>query len=251
MGKQYSEIEDLEDDIDFLYIENTNVIQLPELSASLQVLKINNNQLTSLPELPDELGELKANDNQLTSLPDLPDELGVLEVNNNQLTSLPDLPDELGVLEACNNKLTTCPNISGHSFQRLYLSHNPFTKIKEELQKFIDYIKDHPDCDHDLYDIKDFRALRALKLTSKNPLNKLPIPNNTTRKIISFLKGTEAGKNTKRNNKTKRRKLKKEENQLKIDLKATNMYIYKCCQSNICINETKVFNSKNTDTCIM
>ena len=74
-------------------------------NKNIKYLYCENNQLTELPELPDSLETLSCKNNQLTQLPELPDSLEILYCSYNQLTELPELPDSLKYLYCENNKL--------------------------------------------------------------------------------------------------------------------------------------------------
>ena len=88
----------------------------------------------------------------------------------------------------------------------LFLSHNPFTKIRRELLKFKQYIRDNPDCIHDYYDIidKGYHSIKLsskqLKVTRKNGTH-LQLPDVLNREIRTYLYN-KAGKPSKKKRKS-------------------------------------------------
>lgn len=115
-----------------LTIQNTKIIELPELPDTLISINCLDNLITELPDnLPPNLIELCCSQNKLTKLPsNLPPNLKHLSCSQNQLTELPsNLPANLIRISCNNNLITELPTNLPATLLFLYCSNNLLTEL--------------------------------------------------------------------------------------------------------------------------
>lgn len=122
--------DDIKQTVD-LYLQDTNLSELPEyvtLLNSLTTLNISNNSINSLPddfEKLKNLTHLYFDNNNLTELPDVISKLTnltVLSISKNMLTKLPEWIDKLpnlNVLDVSDNNFTEFPYLDKCQFKSL------------------------------------------------------------------------------------------------------------------------------------
>lgn len=193
-----------------LYVTNTNMVELPPLPDSLTLLVCRGNKkLTSLPDFEStDVTTIKCYDNKLETLnlsKFYKDELFELQAYNNNLKVFPKLPDGIKIL---------------------YLSGNPFTKKKEELSKYINYVKNN-DCINDLDDIIDIKSYSSSILLSKTGTIG-NIPKSLSNGIPRYFYNDEGGiKKTRKSIKKREKKTKKDKKSIKKKIKKRKKKIVK------------------------
>ena len=103
------------DQITFIFCNECDLTELPELPSNLVTLYCCWNELKVLPKLPSTLRDLYCAHNEFTSFPELPEGLTSYNGGDNNYGRIENLPMSLTSLTICNSKIEYIPDLSEYT----------------------------------------------------------------------------------------------------------------------------------------